>query len=219
MTEYTKIPNVFVRETHGNNKLIMWEYTSPELEYLALTDWEWTEKIDGTNIRIVWDGYRVEFKGRTDKAQIPAHLLERLEALFGGKIKEELFEQMFFNKGVVLYGEGYGRKIQKHGELYGDVDFILFDVAVNGKWLDRAAVCGIAKSFGVKSVPVVGHGTLEQAVEYVKGHPESWLRDYEMEGIVARPKTELLDHNGGRIIVKIKCRDFELQREDEKVDK
>ena len=80
MTEYVKIPNIFKRETFGKNKLIEGEYSSPELEYLKDAEWEFTYKANGTNIRICWDGYRVSFMGRTDKAQIPAHLLARLSS-------------------------------------------------------------------------------------------------------------------------------------------
>ena len=81
--EYTKIPNIFKREEHGNNKLIEGDYSTPELEYLANVPWVWTEKVDGTNIRVVWDGHSVSFGGRTDKAQIPAHLVNKLNELFG----------------------------------------------------------------------------------------------------------------------------------------
>ena len=208
MKEYTKIPNIYEREQFANNKLIEGQYTTPELEYLKSCNWIWTEKVDGTNIRVMWDGYRVEFKGRTDKAQIPAHLLKRLEELFGGENKEELFESAFGEKEVILYGEGFGKKIQKNGELYGDVDFILFDVLVGDWWLGRDSVNEIAQLFGIRSVPVVGMGTLDEAVMFIKTHPHSELRDFEMEGIVARPEIELKARNGERIIVKIKCRDF-----------
>lgn len=179
MKEYTKIPNIYNRETFANNKLIEGDFTTPELEFLKDCEWVWTEKVDGTNIRIEWDGYRVSFKGRTDKAQIPAHLLKRLEELFAGETKEELFERTFGNKEVVMYGEGFGKKIQKGGEMYGDVDFILFDVLVGDWWLERDAVNAIADVFGIKSVPIVGTGTLCEAVEYIKGHPHSQLREYE----------------------------------------
>lgn len=210
MKEYTKIPNIYVREKFAKNKLIEGEYTTPELAYLKNCNWVWTEKVDGTNIRVMWDGYRVEFKGRTDKAQIPAHLLTRLEELFGGENKEEVFESMFGEKEVVLYGEGFGSKIQKNGELYGDVDFILFDVLIGDLWLERDAVNAIAQIFGIRSVPIVGAGTLEEAVRFIKTHPHSELRDFEMEGIVARPEYEIKARNGERIIVKIKCRDFDF---------
>lgn len=206
--EYTKIPNIFKREEFGNNKLIKGEYSTPELSFLEDNIWVWTEKVDGTNIRVMWDGHSVSFGGRTDKAQIPAHLVNRLNELFGGTEKEELFEQHFSVGNVVLFGEGFGEKIQKNGGLYGSVDFILFDVMIGGIWLKRDAVEDIAQIFGIKCVPIVGSGTLEQAVEFVKLHPKSELRDAEMEGVVCRPACEFKDRRGNRVIVKIKCRDF-----------
>lgn len=209
--EYTKIPNIYKRETYGKNCLIEGEYTTPYLEYLSGNEWEWTEKVDGTNIRVIWDGYRVELKGRTDKAEIPKHLKTRLEELFCGNEKEELFENTFGSKSVVLYGEGYGEKIQ-NGGLYGKADFILFDVYVDGFWLKRGALDGLADTFETKVVPLVGSGTLVEAVEYIKEHPKSKLRESELEGIVCRPKHEMFARNGDRIIVKIKCCDFPKAR-------
>lgn len=208
MTEYVKIPNIFKRETFGKNKLIEGKYSSPELEYLKDAMWEFSEKIDGTNIRVCWDGYRVSFMGRTDKAQIPAHLLAKLEELFGGESKEELFEQTFGKKNVILFGEGYGKKIQKGGELYGDVNFRLFDVLVDGYWLLQDNVDCIAEIFEIETAPFMFRGTLEQGVQFIKTHPKSLLRDAEMEGIVGRPMVQMFSRTGERIMVKIKCRDF-----------
>lgn len=206
--EYTKIPNIFKREEYGSNKLIEGEFSTPELKYLANAQWVWTEKVDGTNIRVIWDGHSVTFGGRTDKAQIPAHLVNKLNELFGGTNKEEIFEQHFGDVPVILFGEGYGEKIQKGGGLYGPVNFILFDVFINGVWLKREAVEEIACAFNISVVPIVGGGSLNKAVEEIRKHPKSQLRDAELEGFVCRPACELLDRMGNRIIVKIKCRDF-----------
>ncbi len=206
--EYVKIPNIFKRETFGNNKLIEGKYASSELEYLKDARWEFTEKVDGTNIRVIWDGYRVSFMGRTDKADIPKHLYDRLEELFGGETKEELFEQTFGDKYVILYGEGFGEKIQKGGGLYGKVDFILFDVLIGEWWMESEAVTNIAEKFGVRRVPIIKYGTLEDGVAFIKTHPQSALRDAELEGIVGRPIVQMFSRTGERIIVKIKCRDF-----------
>lgn len=205
--EYPKIPNIYKREEGGKNKLIEGEYTSPELDLLAHVPWVWTEKVDGTNIRVIWDGYGVSFAGRTDKANIPAHLQEKLNELFGGPDKEELFEQKFGNTPVILFGEGYGEKIQNGGS-YGPANFILFDVLIDGWWLQREAVEGIAAGFGIEAVPILGAGPLTTAVEYVRVHPQSRLRNGEIEGVVCKPAVELRNRRGERLIVKIKCRDF-----------
>ena len=206
--EYTKIPNIFKREEFGKNRLIEGEYATPELEYLANVPWVWTEKVDGTNIRVIWDGHAVSLGGRTENAQIPSHLVNKLNDLFGGTNKEEIFEQKFGETKVILFGEGFGEKIQKGGGLYGLVDFILFDVFCGGMWLKRDSVEDIANTFGIRTVPIVGTGTLPEAVEYIRQHPKSFLRDAEMEGVVCRPVCELSDRRGNRLIVKVKCRDF-----------
>lgn len=206
--EYVKIPNVYKREEYADNKLLIGQYSTNELAFLSNCQWVWTEKVDGTNIRVIWDGYRVSFAGRTDKAKIPKKLLERLEEIFGGESKEEIFEQTFGNKEVILFGEGFGEKIQKNGELYGVPDFILFDVIVGNVWLERQNVESIAEKFGIRVVPIVGTGTLTEAETFVREHPKSMLRDFEIEGVVCRPAVELRSRGGDRIIVKIKCRDF-----------
>ena len=205
--EYTKIPNIFMRDPK-TKKLIEGSYSTQELAFLKNCMWETTEKVDGTNIRVEWDGYRVSFKGRTDKAQIPGHLLKKLESLFGGEDNEEIFEETFGKKHVILFGEGYGEKIQKGGELYGPVDFRLFDVWVEGLWLHMINVRDIADKFGIKMVPFLGYKTLEEAVDFVKSQPKSYLKENTMEGIVAKPAVGVLSRTGERIIVKIKCRDF-----------
>lgn len=205
--EYTKIPNIFKRDPQ-TKKLVEGIYSTQELAFLKNCMWETTEKVDGTNIRVEWDGYRVSFKGRTDKAQIPSHLLKKLESLFGGEDNEEIFEETFGKKHVILFGEGYGEKIQKGGELYGPVDFILFDVWVEGLWLRITDAYDIADKFGIKTVPFLGYKTLEEAVNFVKSQPHSYLKENTMEGIVAKPAIGVLSRTGERIIVKIKCRDF-----------
>jgi len=205
--EYTKIPNIFIR-SEVTKKLVEGKFSSPELDYLQNTKWVWTEKVDGTNIRVFWDGYRVAFGGRTDKSSIPKTLAARLADLFSGESNEELFESMFGAKPFTLFGEGFGGRIQGDNG-YGSEDFILFDVlSGDDLWLRREGVEGIAETLSIRAVPIVGEGTLNEAVEFIRQHPASVLRDGELEGIVCRPAIDLLGRMGERLIVKIKCRDF-----------
>lgn len=211
MTEYHKIETVFERDTAGSKKLIEGQYRNPTVDYLKNNFWEWTEKIDGTNIRIHWDGHQVSFGGRTDRAQIPADLVNRLNELFGGETNAQMFEQKFGETEVTLYGEGYGAKIQKGGGLYKSdgVDFILFDVHVGSVWLHRYDVEDIAKAFGIDVVPIILRGDIDDAVDFVKSKPMSTIGTAPMEGLVGRPMEELRDRRGNRVIVKLKVRDFE----------
>lgn len=215
MREYEKIPNVFERETFGKNRLIEGLWSTPELEYLNDLTWLWTEKVDGTNIRVCWDGHRVSWLGRTDRAEIPVPLHECLQTLFGGEDKEELFEQVFGEKEAILFGEGYGGKIQKNGGLYGETNFILFDVLVGDMYLKQTDMRDVANKLGINAVPLIGVGSLEDAIGFIRTHPKSELRDFEMEGVVCRPAVELRDRQGKRIIVKVKCRDFQKEETDD----
>ena len=211
MKEYTKIETIFNRDTEGTKKLIPGSYRSETVKYLSELTWIWTEKIDGTNIRIHWDGHRITFGGRTDTSQIPAELVNWLNEKFINIETEELFEQKFGETEVTLYGEGYGRKIQKGGGNYipDGVSFSLFDVLINDIWLTRDSVEDIAKAFAIDVVPIVGVGDLDDAVAYIRSKPNSKIGTAKMEGVVVRPIVELFDRLGKRVIVKIKVKDFE----------
>ena len=212
MNEYTKIETIFERDMEGSKKLIEGKFRNETVEFLKDNQWICTEKVDGTNIGIVWDGHKVSYQGRTERAQIPAHLMNKLIEMFGGEINEELFEQKFGEMPVVLFGEGYGAKIQKGGGNYrSDVSFILFDAYLpeQNLWLKRDALEDIAKTFGIDVVPIVLTGTVQEAVDFVKQKPKSTIGVADMEGLVCKPAVDMLDRMRRRVIVKVKVRDFE----------
>src|ERR1700759_4606769 len=116
MTEYHKIQSIFKRDMNDKRKrLIEGQWSLPEFEYLANNVWIFTEKVDGTNIRVIFKEGKIEFGGGTADAQIPAQLVGRLNERFLPLV-DKLREQ--FDGGIVLYGEGYGAKIQKGGGNY-----------------------------------------------------------------------------------------------------
>ena len=209
MNEYHKIKNIFERD-HNTKKIIEGKYTDETIEFLKDNIWQFTEKVDGTNIRIIWDGHKVSFAGRTDKSQIPIELGNRLFELFGGEANEQLFEQKFGLTTIILYGEGYGKGIQTGGKYLDRQDFILFDVKINDNWQPRESIEDIANYFKIKVVPIVLEGTLNDGVEYIKMKPFSKIakESYIMEGIVGKTKIELKDRCSNRAIVKIKVNDF-----------
>lgn len=208
MREYHKIETVFNRSTDGDKRLIWGDYRNETVEYLANNIWQFTEKIDGTNIRIHWDGHNVEIGGRTDRAQIPKHLMDYLSATFLTPEVEEMFEQIYGEKDVILFGEGYGAKIQNGSDYRSDVSFILFDVLIGDNWQSREWIEDTAKMFGIDVVPIVLEGTIGDGIDYVMQHNNSTIGNAIMEGVVGRPKVEMKDRLGNRIIVKIKWKDF-----------
>ena len=208
MKQYEKIETVFCRDTNGTKRLVLNDYRNPTIAYLKDNMWLFTEKVDGTNIRIHWDGHKVEFGGRTDKAQIPGPLLNKLNEMFMTTEAEELFEQTWGDKDVILFGEGYGPKIQNGGNYRSDVSFILFDVLVGNNYQEREWVEKTAQMFNIDVVPIVLTGTIQDGIDYVMKHPRSTMGTAMMEGVVGRPMIELRDRRGERVIVKIKWEDF-----------
>ena len=208
---YHKINSIFKRDmTLPNKPMIMGDYSTEELAYLANNQWLFTEKVDGTNMRVMWDGASVTFGGRTDNANISSPLLNRLNERF---IKRDspLFVDLALVFGAtpaIMYGEGYGAGIQKGGGYRKDQDFILFDIFIENFWLKQENVEEIAGSIGIPFAPVVGVGTLLDGVDLVKGGMKSLLYDGPSEGIIAKPVIQMFNRKGERIITKIKCVDW-----------
>lgn len=200
---------MFKRDMQGSHKIIIDEWVDPVIEYLKDNDWTFTEKVDGTNIRVFWDGKDVIFGGKTDNALIPSGVINRLNDLFYSMPAKKRLAEVFGADGqVMLCGEGYGAKIQSGGNYKQTQDFVLFDVWCGGLWLERNNIEDVAKKLNLDVVPVIGHGTLEQAIKMVQDGFNSKWGDFEAEGIVARPTQELQTRRGERIITKIKAVDF-----------
>ena len=210
--KYHKIKNIYNRDPEKKFRyLIEGVYETPEFEFLEDLAWRWTEKVDGTNVRVCWNPHvsysPITFEGRKTNSQMPPFLIERLGEIF----REVDLRQHFPGQQVTFYGEGFGNKIQKVGKKYGPVDFILFDIMINDVFLQRHDVLDIAYSLDLKVVPTIGFGTLPEAVRMVRGGFDTLLgiESFPAEGIVATPAVELSDRLGNRIITKIKTKDFD----------
>ena len=202
--QYHKIDSVFKRDPATKNKrFLMWEFSRPQFRYLSQSLWAGTEKIDGTNIRLYKNG---DIKGRTDNAQIHPGLYEHLLSVSARLVAADLPED------TVLYGEGYGAKIQSGGHYITDgQSFALFDVMISGNIQPRESVDDIARTIGVKAAPVLGYYPLVEWVELIqlRRFAESFLHSgARNEGVVLRPIIELQDRTGRRIITKLKFKDF-----------
>lgn len=171
------------------------------------------EKVDGTNVRVFWepkDQFSPNFGGRTDNAQMPTHLLLHLQHTF---TREKLEKQFPTARKVILFGEGYGPKIQACGSRYRkDVSFILFDIWIDGWWLEKEKVLEIANALDIEHTINQRIMTTNEVVEYVKSKPKSYIaedKDLVMEGVIARSAPLMLFRQRMTpIMFKLKVRDF-----------
>ena len=208
---YPKINTLWKRDS--THKIIEGEYSSEVFKNII--DWTVTEKIDGTNIRVSWDGATIELNGRTDNAQIPEHLLKKLQQLFTKKNMAKVFGE---KTRVVLYGEGYGPKIQ-NGERYTDeVNFILFDALIDDWWLERKNIVDVAKKLNIEVVPEIkmtgyADSLIKQCASLLRQTKHGYVASQinltaEIEGIVATANPLVLFRDGTPVKFKLKIKDY-----------
>ena len=207
---YPKMQTLFKRDKRG--KIIIGDYSKEE--FLLFNKWLVTEKVDGTNVRIIYRPGRplpIEIRGRNDRSQMPRQLYDYLTNFFTVDRLEKVFDKDKCEE-VVLFGEGYGAGIQGAGKHYQPFQqFILFDINIDGWWIDRRTVEDIADKLSTPIVPIVGLMTTDEVIDFVKGNPSSLIADdssFVMEGVVCQTCPLVLFRNGDPLKWKLKVKDF-----------
>lgn len=205
--KYPKLQTLWKRDQE-TGLIIEGEYS--KIEFSNIDKWLVSEKVDGTNIRCFWSEGTVEFRGRTDRAQIPTPLYDTLVKMLRLAQLEKQFGDTATH--VILFGEGIGNKIQAVGRRYTtDNSFVLFDVWIDGWWLEWENVKKIADALNIPATPYLGYMTKEEIIDFVKSKPKSRIaqdKDLMMEGIVAKSHPLMLFRNTLPMMFKLKCRDY-----------
>lgn len=242
--EFPKIQTLWIRQNWATGRkkgeignIIEGVYSREE--FRSISKWQATEKIDGMNIRIFFDGKSIKVRGRNDNAQIHVMLQEWIRKNipidvmqkvcgFGGEQDVEKKYNKFVhpspNHEVILFGEGYGRKIQQGDDYYKEGQkFILFDVVINGRWLIREEVetfaAAVRSTFRelhnreseLKTVPILPFTTEAQIIDYVKAQPPSIIAENNKlvsEGVVVTSDPMMFDKDGNPIRWKLKTADY-----------
>lgn len=209
--EYPKIETLYNRDPN-TRKVIPGDLRMPE--FGSVRRWHLTEKVDGTNVRVFWDPNTniVRIAGRTANSQMPITLYEHL----GRTFLPHHFADAQLPK-LILFGEGYGEKIQNGGGYRSGVSFRLFDVRIGDLWLEQDSLGDIASLLGIECVPQLGMiEALPKSAWDLKiafgAMPLTANLDggsgIQPEGIVARTYPLMLTRRGERIMWKLKFRDF-----------
>lgn len=216
---YPKIDTLFNR----NKKFKVIEGDFTHLEFELVKTWSCTEKIHGENMRIIYDGKAEIVSILTREHDKPEYVQKELLKFMQEKYTFEKLRAIFKPKGVdhaVLFGEGYGPRIQQGKGYKNEHDIILFDVLVNDIltedewWLEPESIQDIATKLETEVVPDLGFLTVDTIVEMVKkGFPSLLAKrntgaDLKSEGIIARTVPGLLFRNGKRLMFKLKTKDF-----------
>ena len=210
---YPKIDSLYLFD-NTIKKYLPDVYANKSVELLKDCQWYFTEKVDGTNLRLIWDGYNLTYGGRTLKTNLSnKKRIAYIESNLVNKDIETILEQLFKEKEVVIYGELFGGDVGI-ANYSSEYQFRVFDIWVDGYWLEYENIVEVANNLSFNVVPIVLKGTIEDGVNFVKNTNKSELSETGVfEGIVGKPIGDFYDRNGERIIVKIKKAHFKKMKE------
>ena len=194
-----------------------------------------TEKIDGTNCRLGFERKETEDGKSTLEWKAGSHKVKRKMpdeedlstntywyGLTEPRVKA-LLEHFAYSehykhcKTVTIYGEVYGRVRGGHKSLhYGKPDslnFIIFDIQVDGKYLSYQDFVTLTDEYKVHRVPILA--VMKFSLDKVKEHStgDSVLAklngaDHMREGCVVKPIIERRDPIAGRVVLKFLNDDY-----------
>lgn len=196
-----------------------------------------TEKIHGTNFRAGWVPYNADkwwkkilkFVGLAPKWEFVfgSHRVQlQNKANYGGYYKFDPYTEAVekydlktrLPKGIVVYGEIYGDKIQK-GYTYGcgkdERKLVIFDVMRDGQFVDSVITDMVSTSLGLENVPIIFIGPFHKDQIYTLRDGPSKLAPVQKvrEGVVVKPLKERTSHMG-RVVLKYISDEYLLKNQD-----
>lgn len=213
-TKYEKFSSPFEKDEKFINKPELTQKL-PKGEYIV------TEKIDGTNIRLIFTkpeegkereilvGSRKLILNQEDKSS--KQYIDCIKEVNLPKLAE-YFKNV--NSTIIIYGEGYGAGVQKGGIYSSIKNFRVFDIRIGHAYQDWNYVEKVCIDNQLNIVPVVGtvkeinyHNCLYELNE----HKETLIKEGtggKSEGLVFKFNPVLLNKYGERLIFKVKHKDF-----------
>ena len=118
-------------------------------------------------------------------------------------------------KVITVYGEVYGSPIQSlaYG-LMGKIGFRVFDVSVDGRYLDWNEFKVLCDKHEVPVVPVLYRGpySMDKMKELADGNTIMEGANHVREGIVVKPVKERTDPKIGRVVLKYIGTEYEMSK-------
>lgn len=209
--------------------------------------WCNTEKIHGSNLTIFCDGDKVVFWTRkrvlSDKEdfynyfRIKDDLVERTKETYK-YIKENMgLENFEINICGELFGGNYPhgdvekikgvKGIQKGVYYHPDIKFYVFDLKIDGKFINYNKTCLIMEKNGFHVAFILFEGTFSECMKYPNDFQTTISKYYGLpdiegnicEGWVLKPIETMYLHNGNRVILKNRNSKFDERGKPIKIKK
>ena len=183
-----------------------------------------TEKIHGTNCRVGFIKMSDQFEFVCGSHRLARKQFDTLgrESVYWTPLTNPRLKSMILclHNGindVVVYGEIFGPGVQDmtYGVPAGQFGFRLFDISLNGRYMDWELVDSFSWDHGVMAVPMLYRGPFDAAlVEGWTNGPtvvcggENTSKFKGREGCVITPLSETYDHRIGRVVAKSVSADY-----------
>ena len=117
-------------------------------------------------------------------------------------------------KVVILYGEVFGKVQSLHYGKSKDIDFLAFDLYLDGKFVSVERFWDLTSVFGVPTVPSFGYVpySLERIKELASGKSFVEGADHVKEGVVIKPLEDRHEPKLGRVVMKYLSDEYLLSK-------
>lgn len=210
--------------------------------------WSVREKMHGANFSFWYDGVNFNcakrsgfiqpFENFFDYQVILHRYLDAIKGIYEVMVEIELMEQ---GQVLTVYGEiagelKSGKKVQKEVD-YGELDFYMFDIVANGKFVADPLVSSMAQRFKITEAPLLGVGTFDEMSKTINNFDSLYMLGKSdapithefpklekgeknvAEGYVLKPCAASFFHNGSRVIIKCKSEEFQERKSRASVDR
>lgn len=174
------------------------------------------EKIHGSSCRIQWKSHGLTFASGGCKH-------DSFVKLFNQDKLVEKFNQLGHEK-VIVYGEGYGGKMQGMSGTYGkELKFVAFEVKIDDTFLNVPNAHDVCNKLGLEFVHYVEIPMETEAIDAqrdadsIQAIRNGMGEGKRREGVVLRPLMEFLDNRGKRVMAKHKRKEFIETKTERKV--
>lgn len=174
-----------------------------------------TEKLHGSNARFGWVNTEEGPKFYVGTRKMVVDLEDTTNSWVKLANKYNLPEKLQPYPGYVVFGELFGKGVQKLEYNLPEQELRLFDVQVNGnKYLDWDDYVEFTDKVGLERVPFVYKGKYNASLlELRKG--KSDIASHIKEGVVIKPTKEKWHRRVGRVILKSISEEYLLKDYDE----
>lgn len=194
-----------------------------------------TEKLHGTCTIVAFnpnaidaeDRFQVSSKGHASRGRSLIRDLDdegkdknvywRMASKYDLEEKLARLSERYPKQKIQIFGETLGVQDLNYGLQNGELDFRIFDIAVNGEYVDCNDLNEISNYLDIPQVPVLYQGSYDkQVIENVATGKEQFTgtEAHLREGGVLRPVTERRDDTIGRVILKVISPDYLTRKGD-----